>query len=61
MLNRELVDLKRMAKLLPAPRDWLRKEAEEGRIPAIACTGGNYLFHPPLVVRSLVDRLTCEN
>lgn len=51
-----IVELSALAKQLRVPADWLRSEAESGRIPSIR-TGETFLLDRPTVLRHLSRRL----
>ena len=48
----ELVSLPRMARQLGVAKNWLRSQAENGRIPSLKA-GNRYLFNPVAVQESL--------
>ena len=50
-----LVTLGRLAQELRLPRQWLRREADAGRLPCLR-VGRRYLFHADYVRRALAQR-----
>lgn len=53
----ELFSLGRMARRLGVTQQWLRDEAEAGRIPCLKA-GDRYLFNPHAVEKSLAAKAT---
>jgi hypothetical protein len=54
-LSDDLVPLTQAARRLRVPTQWLRVEAESGRIPHLSA-GGRLLVHMPTVQRVLIER-----
>jgi excisionase family DNA binding protein len=53
----ELLSLSRCARRLGVTQQWLRDEADEGRIPCLKA-GNRYLFNPDAVEAALAKRAT---
>jgi excisionase family DNA binding protein len=53
--NPTLLSLPELSKLLHLPEDWLRAEADAGRIPHLRI-GKRYRFNRDAVVRTLAER-----
>lgn len=51
----KLITEKKMARRLGVQLDWLRAEADAGRLPHVKTSDG-YLFDPELVERLLLER-----
>jgi hypothetical protein len=51
----KLVPLVQLAGQIHVPRSWLKREAEEGRLPCLKA-GSALLFHAPTVERLLAER-----
>lgn len=54
-----LLPLNRMARRLRVTMDWLRSEAEAGRVPCLKADR-RYLFNPDAVERTLAERAASE-
>jgi excisionase family DNA binding protein len=51
----ELLSLPALAKALNLPEEWLKAEADAGRLPHLRI-GKKYRFNPTAVVRALAER-----
>jgi hypothetical protein len=51
----EILSLRRMARLLGVPMQWLRSEADAGRVPCLRA-GSRFLFPPAAVQQALARR-----
>lgn len=56
----ELFSLRPMARRLKVKHEWLRGEAEAGRLPGVN-TDGDWLFHLPTILRLLARRAAGQN
>lgn len=54
-----LLDLSRMARRLRVPQNWLRAEADAGRVPCLRA-GARYLFATETVEAVLAERAASE-
>jgi hypothetical protein len=54
-LQTSLLPLGRMARQLHVTAEWLRAEADAGRVPCVKA-GSRFLFSPAAVERALVER-----
>ena len=50
----ELLTLRRMARRLGLPQQWLREQAEAGKVPCLRA-GRRYLFNPVALQSALAD------
>ena len=51
----QLLSLPALAETLSLPKEWIKAEADAGRIPHLRI-GKRYRFNPDAVVRALADR-----
>jgi len=58
--NAVLVPETQMARIVGVPVDWLREEAEAGRVPSLRA-GDRFIFHPPAVEKNLIDRASTKS
>jgi hypothetical protein len=54
-MSEQLLNLNTMARVLSVPKDWLRDEADAGRVPCLRA-GKGYLFAPEAVEKVLAKR-----
>ena len=59
MNDASLLDLARMARRLRVPQNWLRSEADAGRVPCLRA-GARYLFAAETVEAVLTERAAGE-
>ncbi len=58
-MDSKLVGLDALSDITGLPREWLRREADAGRIPCIRA-GRRRMFDPPAVLKVLTDRARRE-